>query len=273
MRRSSTASASCCATFARTFALRAFAAPAPEDDTEAALHAETCVSGLWVGSEAAEVERVLGQPTASSVIDEPEGDNRALLYANEPIPTRVTITNGRVSAIALELVSINEAALPPRARVVIPMMLRNGLLTLLGKPEADEKSILSAIEIERMRFARAGEPEFTVFLADGIVVDVRPENETPRDILRVVLPTPVPDTSMGTDLRIGLSPEQATSLLGAAWIPIHSRIKGQPVLYATYRERGGIRLVSLTFTGGTLTAFSIRPAGNTGDAGDTCCFQ
>jgi hypothetical protein len=102
---------------------------------------------------------------------------------------------------------------------------------------------------------------------------VRLENEAPPDILRVVLTEPIPDASMGTDLRIGLSPEQVASLLGvAAWMPFQSKFKGQPVFYATHRERSGNRLVSPTFTGGTLTAFSIWPAGNTGDIGDTCCL-
>lgn len=252
----------------------ASAAPAPEDDARGGLYVEMRVSALRAGAEAAEVERVLGQPTESSTIEESEGDNRVLLYANEPVRTRVTITDGRVSAIALEHVSIDKAALPPRARAVVPMMLRNGVLALLGKLEADERTMSSGIEIERMRFARAGEPDFTVFLADGLVVDVRSESEMPHDILHVVLPARIPDASMGTDLRIGLSPEQATSLLGeAAWTPIHSKFKGQPVLYATHRERGGVRLVSLTFTGGTLTEFTIWPVGDTSESGDTCCFR
>jgi hypothetical protein len=252
----------------------ASAAPTPEDDSEVALHVDMRVSALRAGADAAEVERVLGQPTAASVIEEPGGDHRVLLYGTEPVRTRVTITDGRVTSIALDLVSIDKAALPSQARLVMPMMLRNGVLTLLGKPEADNKSMSAAgIEIERMRFSRASDHAFTVFLANGLVVDVRLENEAPPDILRVVLPEPIADASMGTDLRIGLSLEQTASLLGvAAWMPIQSKFKGQPVLYATYRERSGNRLVSLTFTGGMLTAFSIWPTGNTGDLGDTCCF-
>jgi hypothetical protein len=252
----------------------ASAALAPEHDPEVALHVDMRVTALRAGAQAAEVERVLGQPTAASVIEESGGDHRVLLYGAEPVRTRITITDARVTSIALDLVSIDKAALPPQARLVRPMMLRNGVLTLLGKPEADNKSMSAAgIEIEQMRFSRASEHPFTVFLADGLVVDVRLGNEAPPDILRVVLPGPIPDASMGTDLRIGLSLEQTASLLGvAAWMPIQSKFKGQPVLYATYHERSGNRLVSVTFTGGMLTAFSIWPTGNTGDLGDTCCF-
>jgi hypothetical protein len=44
------------------------------------------------------------------------------------------------------------------------MMLRNGVLTLLGKPEADDKSMTAGIEIERMRFSRANEHHSRYFL-------------------------------------------------------------------------------------------------------------
>jgi hypothetical protein len=105
-------------------------------------------------------------------------------------------------------------------------------------------------------------------LADGLVVDVRPGAERPPNILHVVLPTVIPDASVGSDLSIGLNPNQAASLLGpAAWAATTSTFKGQPVLYPTYHERSGPRLVSLTFTGGVLTAFAIWSPGATLDLG------
>jgi hypothetical protein len=49
-----------------------------------------------------------------------------------------------------------------------------------------------------------------------------------------------------------------------------STLKGQPTQYATYHEREGGGFVSLTFMGGTLTAFSVWSPNSTMSRGDTC---
>jgi hypothetical protein len=151
-------------------------------------------------------------------------------------------------------------------------MMRGAVLALLGRPNTDERWMASGLEIEQMQFTRAGESDFSVFLADGVVVDVRPGAEKLADILPLILPASIPDTSVGTDLNIGLNPEQSALLLGPrAWMPATSTLKGQPVVYVTYHERSGHRLVSLTFTGGALTAFAIWAPDTTFHPGDTCC--
>ena len=76
-----------------------------------------------------------------------------------------------------------------------------------------------------------------------------------------MLPTAILDASVGTDLRIGLSPKQADSLLGpTVFLPITSTLEGQPVRYETRFSRNGCGVVSLTFIGDTLTAFAIWPS-------------
>jgi hypothetical protein len=227
---------------------------------------------LHAGAEAADVERVLGRPTTTTVIEESPGDRRVLVYAEEPVRTQVLLTDGRVTSIALDLPHIDTMLLPLHARTVKPMMVRAGVLALLGKPNANERWTVSGVSIEQMIFAPAGEADFSVFLADGLVVDVRLGAEKPPSILHVVLPTAILDASVGSDLSIGLNPNQAASLLGpSAWAATTSTFKGQAVLHATYYERTGPRLVALTFTGGTLTAFAIWPPGSAIDLADTCC--
>ena len=101
-------------------------------------------------------------------------------------------------------------------------------------------------------------------------MDVISGNSTPS-VRPFTLPTAIPDVSVGTDLRIGLSPKQAESLVGpTVYAPITSTLEGQPVLYETRFTRGGCRLVSLTFIGEALTAFSIWSA-NTIDGLTVTC--
>jgi hypothetical protein len=173
----------------------------------------------------------------------------------------VTLASNRVTAIALDLLPINPASLPARARILKPMMRRAGVLALLGKPDADERGAISGLETERMLFRKADQSVFSIFLADGLVVDVISGNPKALGIRPFALPTAIPDASVGTDLRIGLSPKQADSLLGPTlFLPITSTLEGQPVRYESRFNRNGCGVVSLTFVGDSLTAFAIWPS-------------
>jgi uncharacterized protein YjiS (DUF1127 family) len=215
------------------------------------------VSRLHAGASGIEVEQVLGRPTFVSHFDEAAGDNRVLIYQNEPIRTRVTVTRGRVSEVTLELASIDKSRVPQRARVVAPMMTRGGLLALLGTPDEIGSWADSGVQVEQLRFSESGDSAFNVFLVDGLVVDVKPGTERPVDIARIALPAALPDSSPGPDLRIAMTPSAAAAAVGSIQWTINSSFKGQPVLYATHAARDGRGLVSLTFTGGVLTAFRV----------------
>jgi hypothetical protein len=215
------------------------------------------ISLLHAGSDAAEVERVMGRPTTTTALD-PLGADRSLVYVDETERTEVTLTAGHVTAIALDPLQINSGSLPTRARMVKPMMRRNGVLVLLGKPDDDQKGVESGLETERMLFKGADQTAFSVLLAGGLVVDVTSDNKKAPGIRPYTLPVAVPDTSVGSDLRIGLSPKQVESLLGpTVYLPITSALEGQPVLYESRFTRSGCGVVSLTFIGEALTTFTI----------------
>jgi hypothetical protein len=224
------------------------------------------VSQLHVDSTRADVERLLGQPTAATDLGEPREGNTALLYANQPIRTRVVLTAGKVSSIALDIVYIDEAALPLPARVIKATMLRDGVTGLLGSPKADRSWNESGRDMEQMTFTLIGEPEFSVFLVDGLVVDVEPGHDKQQGLLSIQLPTAVADAAVST-LAIGLTPVQAARLLGAPQSIITFALKGQPVEDGTYHDGDGNGLITATFIGGVLTAFTRWPAEELGGAG------
>jgi hypothetical protein len=113
--------------------------------------------------------------------------------------------------------------------------------------------------LEQMTFAAPGEPEFSVFLADGLVVDARLGHTKPSDIACLLLPSATAEAPSRTDLSIGLTPAQAGPLLGSLESSTHFVLKGQPVDYDTYHDRQGSGLVSVTFIGDVLTTFKIWP--------------
>ena len=218
------------------------------------------VSTVRAGDSASAVERVLGRPTLESRFDAASGDNRVLVYADQPVQTRVTIRRGMVSEIRLELASIDKSRLPPRARMAVPFMTRGGLLALLGRPTRTEHWAASGLEIEQMVFADRGEPDFSAFLADALVVDLRPGTERPTDIGRVILPAAVADTAPDRALCIGMTREAAAALLGRAASTTISSFKGQEVAYLDHDAEGDHGQLILTFTGGVLTRFTLWPA-------------
>jgi hypothetical protein len=229
------------------------------------------VSELQAGTDAAEVERVLGPPTTTTSLHATNGeigDYHVLVYDDEPLRPSITIESGHVTAIELDLTGISVASLPAHARrFVKPMMVRSALLDLLGRPSRVGHWTASGLEMEKMLFRPMGEEDFSVFLVGGVVVDVKPGDKRQSDMQRVVLPAAIPIALARTDLRIGMTPNEAAALLGPLeYAPATTSFKGRPVFYATYSTRDGHRLASLSFTDGVLTAFSIwrRPA-------FTCC--
>ena len=229
------------------------------------------VGSLHAGADGVEVERVLGRPASTTLLDA-LGTDRSLVYADETVRTEVTLTANRVTAVALDLLPIDSRSLPMRARMVKAMMRRSGVLALLGKPESDERRATSGLETERMMFRAANRSEFSVLLAGGLVVDMTAGNE--RKTLGVrpfVLPAAIPDASVGSDLRIGLSPKQADALLGPpVYLPVPSALEGEPVLYETRFTGSGCRVVSLKFIGEALTAFTIWPPETATSLGVSC---
>jgi hypothetical protein len=229
---------------------------AEEAGGEHVRHIDVAASLLHAGSTRDDVQRILGQPTVATELGREQSGDAALTYAGQPIRTHVVLTAGTVTAITLDIVYFDQAPLPQRARVIKATMLRDGVTGLLGLPNADQRWNECGFEMEHMTFNSVGEPEFSVFLVDGLVVDVRPGHDKPQGLISMQLPAAVPDDVVDNQLAIGLTPVQATPFLGTLESSIHFALKGQPVEYATYHERNGNGVVTVTFVGGILTAFT-----------------
>lgn len=215
---------------------------------------------LHAGSTDIDVRRVLGQPTLATELSTPEDSDVALLYAAGPVRTHVVLQSGKVTGIGLDVVYIDPEPLPERARLIKATMVHDGVIILLGVPVEEHQWTEDGHDIDQMTYFHAGEPEFTAFLVDNLVVDVRLGHDKPDGLLSMMLPEPILDASVGSQLTIGMSSAQASPLLGPVESTISFTLKGQPVEYASYRERDGNGLVTVTFIGGVLTAFRTWPA-------------
>jgi hypothetical protein len=238
------------------FAARAEAQSHGVDD--AVRRVDMRVSRLAAGATLAEVQRVLGPPTANRSVGGSSGGDQVMLYVAEPVEVHVTLTSGRVTAIALDLLIIDHTALTGRARLITPMMTRGGLLSFLPDFDDDRRWKESRLDIEQLSYGPAGSRGFSVFLADGVVVDARPGATVPSGLARLTLPKSIADEA--AELRIGLDANQAVARLGQpAWEPVRWMLKGEPMMHGTWHDQSIDRYVSLTTAGGVLVGFTIWP--------------
>jgi len=226
---------------------------APIEASQTVQRIDLAAELLHAGSTAADVERLLGHPATATALGNPESGSVALLYTDGPVRTQVVLEGGKVTSIALDIVYIDALPLPARARTIKATILRQGVTNLLGVPSAIERWTEAGLAFERLTFARAEEPEFSVFLVDDLVVDVRLGSEKPPGLVSMLLPV----ASIAGELAIGLDPQQVDRLLGSSESKVYFRLKGQPVETAIYRGREGKDVVTTTFIGGVLTSFRI----------------
>jgi hypothetical protein len=221
-------------------------------------------SSLHLGTSAAEAEPIMGQPTRVDAFGMDGSDVRVLKYAAEPIATTVTFTDGKVSGVALDLARGEQDDLPAFTRVVLLGMARTALVQMLGKPNEDLFHDACGAVIEQMLFARAGEPEVSVFLFDQRVVARRLGRSIPPDILRVALPLApeVTDEHAFDEVTgqvhasLGVRENEVRALYGAPKLHVDYTFKGRRAAYAIYATIPGKSFARFTFVDGVLIEFA-----------------
>jgi hypothetical protein len=209
-----------------------------------------------------EIEAVMGGPTASQPFGSTDKGNFELDYAEEPIPTRLVVTEGHLQSIILRRDSIQEASLPRFARIIKPGMSRGGVLALLGSPQKNWEWTACKLQFEQMVFARAGQSIVSVILTNGDVSAVVTGLELPPSLLRLALPlgTSADDTGASQDrLHIGAERGRVLSAMGEALWSTEGSSKSLLVQSSTFRTPEGDGLLSLTFIAGALVAIEVAP--------------
>jgi hypothetical protein len=153
---------------------------------------------LHWGMPQADIARVMGAPSQVAAADD-EGTVRVLKYSAEPIATTVTITDGKLSGVALDVAGVDDPALPNFARVAWLGMNRTTVLGRLGMPAENHLRDFDGMNVEQMIFERPREPDVSIFLIDGRVAAKKVGRSFPTDILGFALPlASTPATSSAT---------------------------------------------------------------------------
>jgi hypothetical protein len=220
---------------------------------------------LYWGMPGADVEQIMGVSAELQTYDGPGGNVRVLSYPTEPIATIVSIRNGQVSGVRLDLAGNDEPTLPAYSRPVWLGMDRTTALRILGDPTYDQLHDSLDMKLEHMIFARPGQPDVSVFLIGGRVAGKKVGRDLPSDILGFALPLPPKATNGETDaqsvprnerqVRVGMRINEIQALFGTPKLLVDYEFKGRPANHRIYQTNEDGSFGSFTFVDGVLIEF------------------
>src|SRR5262249_41419616 len=173
--------------------------------------------------------------------DGDDGSVRVVSYSHEPIATKVTISDGKVSRVALDIADVDERAIPAYTGPTWPGMHRAAVLRMLGTPVEDRLHDGFGMTIEHMIFERPGQPDASIFLIGHRVVTKRVGRSLPPNLFVLALPLPADPKDAETDARdnrqtqIGMAARDVRALFGEPKLSLSSNFKGRPVEYALFQ--------------------------------------
>jgi hypothetical protein len=226
---------------------------------------------LHSGMSAGDVERIMGKPAQVDVADDEERSVRVFKFPTEPIATTVTITDGKLSGVTLDVAGVDDPALPNFSRAAWLGMSRAAVLQILGTPAEDHLRDGYGMTVEQVIFERPCESDVSIFLVEGRVAAKKVGRSFPANILGFALPLApdpaddevddVADWSKERPIAVGMKEREARAQLGAPELRVGYTFKGRDAEYAIYETNPGKSFGRFTFIDGVLTAFA--DGGNT----------
>ena len=151
-------------------------------------------SRLHLGITAAEVTAIMGQATKTSDYRNADTALQTLDFSAMPIRSKVTLNNGRVSHVALDVFGVGQDDLPAFTHVAWPGLNSATVLRLLGAPHEARNHEFFDIKVDQLIFRRDGEPDVSLFFVADRLVAKRIGQGIPVDLFQVNLPSP-PDAT------------------------------------------------------------------------------
>jgi hypothetical protein len=217
-----------------------------------------------------DIARVMAAPSQVAAADD-EGTVRVLKYLAEPIATTVTITDGKLSGVALDVAGVDDPVLPNFARAAWLGMSRTNVVQRLGIPAENHFRDCDRMSVEQMIFERSGEPDVSIFLIDGRVAAKKIGSLFPADILGFALPLkPDPadglpdeivDRSQKQLVAVGMKESELRAQFGAPKLQTHYSFRGHAAEHAIYEMSPGKSFARFTLIDGVVIDFA--DGGNT----------
>jgi hypothetical protein len=215
---------------------------------------------LRLGMTVAEVTSIMGDATKTvDYVNHAGVPMQTLEFSTGPIRSTITVANGKLSGLALDVFKVKRDDLPAFTRPAWPGLHSGAVVGLLGNPRETRHHTYFGIKLDQLIFRRPGEPEISTFFVENHLVAKGLGQGVPSDIFRVVLPSPSDTAAEDSDERsigIGNTASSIKALYGAARLDVEYRLNGQPAEHAIYEMQPGGSFVDVTFVDGVVTEFT-----------------
>ena len=226
----------------------------------------TKASRLYLGMPEDELARTMGVPTAVVASENSGVQLRVLRYAPEPMPIKVTLSDGKISALVLDITRIDDPASPAYGRPIWSGMHRTAVLRIMGAPAEDRLRDSFGMRLEHIIFERPGQSDLSVFLIDERVAAKRAGRALQPDIFSLRLPLAPNEADRATDgqddqsgsrqIRAGMSMRDVQALLGEPKMRVPYTVKGRPAEYRIHETASNGRFACFTFVDDVLGGFT-----------------
>ena len=222
----------------------------------------TPATRLHMGMTEADVEQTMGAAAEVATSENAGVKIRVLKYRLSPIPAKITISDGRLSGVVLDIAAADDRELPAHSRSVWPGMHRRTVLRMLGAPAEDRFHKSFGLKLEHMIFARAGQTDLTVILIDDHVVTKKVGRALPPDIFAFSLPLATGEADQpverprSTRMHVGMSMGDVQAAFGAPKLSVPFTFKGHPAEYRIHETDQNGSFACFDFIDEVLVGFS-----------------
>jgi hypothetical protein len=220
----------------------------------------TPASGLYPGMTAQEVTRVMGE-AAKEKHFVAGGIESVRLEFPGAIPTEVTLSDGKVTSVTIDVFRTDKGDLPVFSRKAWPGMASSAVRHMLGEPAEILHHTFDGVDVDQWMYSRAGEAAVSVYFRADRVIARAVGRDVPADLLQVDLPSPPKAESEGPlpAVRVGMTASEVEALNGAVRFRIDYVFNGQPASRVVFepRGKGTFAVAGVTFVDGVVTGFEV----------------
>ncbi|MDI4236015.1 hypothetical protein OZ411_24700 [Bradyrhizobium sp. Arg237L] len=235
----------------------ALLAAAAQSDAPKPPHVEfiTVPAGqLHLGMTEQEVIRIMGEP-ARVVGYDAGGISRRKLEFFGAIPSTVTLSDGKVSHVKLDVFQVEKSDLPLISRKAWPGMASTAVRRSFGEPSRICHYTFFGIKLDQWVYDILGEPEVSVFFAADRVIAKTLGRHIPQDIFQVRLPAvPQPRDSFEGP-RAGMAIADVQALYGETKLHVDYVFNSQPASRVIVEIRAKGSFAAFTFVDDRLVEF------------------
>ncbi len=202
---------------------------------------------LHLGMTEQEVVRIMGEPARVVGYDAAGISGRKLEFFGV-IPSTVTLSDGKVSHVKLDVFRVEKDDLPAISRKAWPGMASGSVRRSLGEPSRICHYTFFGIKLGQWVYDTLGEPEVSVFFAPDRVIAKTLGRRIPQDIFQVRLPAPQP-SDWAEEPRAGVAVAEETKL------HVDYVFNGQSASRIIFERRAKGSVTGFTFVDNRLVEF------------------